>query len=142
MPVLPIVVDLQKAEIHELLERRVVASRLVDRRDEVFDVSGAAPVPYFDLVFLRVEVLLFAFDGSVLAELETTVDAVARRQRGGKNESRLEGGAAAVLEDRRQNIRGVHEEVRPEVQRRVRPRELGEVLHQFGFRVPPCEVRI
>ena len=109
-----VAVDVQKTQVRELLERGVLAACTIDGSDEVLDVSGTAPVPCLDLVFLRVEVFLSPFDGRVLTQFESAVDAVRRRQRGGKGQSRREGGPAAVLENRGKDVRRIDEEVRPE----------------------------
>ena len=60
--------------------------------------------------------------GHVLAALEAGVDAVARRQRRGEDEPRLERRAAALLQVRVEDVGRVGEEVRPEGLGQSRPR--------------------
>ena len=89
-------------------------------------LSGSREIPDLDLVFLGVEVLLTAWlHGDVLGELEPAVDAVARPERGGEDESRDEGRPPAVLQVLVQDVRRVGEKVRTQVLADVCQGELG-----------------
>ena len=101
----------------------------------------SSEIPDLDLVFLGVEVLLTAWPhGDVLGELEPAVDAVARPERGGEDESRDEGRPPAVLQVLVQDIRRIGEEIRTKVLADVCQGELGGIFSELLRRVPPREV--
>src|SRR5207249_10626106 len=77
---------------------------------------GLVPLARFDLVLLRVEVLLGSmFHGHVLTELEAAVDAIAGGERRRENEADLERRAPAGLQVVVEDVRRVRKEIRPHV---------------------------
>ena len=123
----------------------VLAPDLVYAPYVVLYVAGPVPVP--DLVLVDLGVLVvdggagFAA-GGVLDQLVAVVDAVGRGERSGERETHLECGASAELEDVRQDVVGVGEEVRAHVLARLLLRELSEVLDDLRLLVAPGEVRV
>ena len=105
--------------------------------------SGPSSERALDLVLLGVQVLLRALaDGDVLEVLEARVDPVARAERRGQHEPRLERRPAAVLEVGVQDVGRVGEEVRAEVLLLAGVGELRDVLGQLLARVLPGEVGV
>jgi hypothetical protein len=109
------VVGCQEEHVVVGLQGRRLAADLVDPGDDIDDVARRLPVANLDLVFLRVEVLLLARNGLVLAQLVAAVDAIDTGQRSRQNGAHDERRPAAELQDRRQDVRGVGEEVAGEV---------------------------
>ncbi len=62
-----VVVSRVKAQVLQLVKRRVFPADPVDLRDVVLDVAGPVPVPDLVVVFLRIVVLLAPRNGVVLA---------------------------------------------------------------------------
>ena len=94
-----VVVAAVETQVGQFLQRAVLAPDAVDGGDQFLDVARAIPVPHLVVVFFRVQVLLLARNGGVLAQLETVVDAVDARQRRGQNEARRERRPPAVLQE-------------------------------------------
>ena len=103
---------------------------------------GLLPVADADLVLLRVEVLLAAgLDREVLEELVAGVHPPARGAGGRDGGPDLERRRTAVLEERVQDVGGVHEEVRPHHVRGL-VGHLVEVLLELPAARAPGEVRV
>src|SRR5262245_50136803 len=85
-----VVIDLREAQIAGLQQRRIVPPYPVEATDVAFDIAG--PIPVADLQFILVGVEIFLLSGYrfVLQQLETVVDAVIARKRGGERHPRLE----------------------------------------------------
>ncbi len=131
---------LEPGEVVEPLQGRMRAPDLVQPPDQRQQRPLQAS-PLLELVLLRVEVLLAARPHRhVLARLVARVDPVARRQRGGEHEPRLEGRPASFLEVRVEDVGRVRPHVGP-VERRPRARLLDE-LDELGLRVLPGEVGV
>ena len=129
-------------EVPVLVERPVLPADPVDAGDVVADVAGCVPVARLDLVLLGVQVLLRARDGGVLAELVAAVDPVDGREGRRQHEPHPERGRPRLLEDRRQDVGRVREEVPAEVLRHLAACQLREVVDQLLLEVPPREVRV
>src|SRR5215211_8760407 len=109
-----LVVHLHEAEIARLQKRGVLFADPVEPADIVGDVAGLVPVAHFDLVFLRVQVLLLARNGLMLQELEAVADPVIGGKRRGQRDARLEDPGLARLQVDGIDIRRVDEEIGPE----------------------------
>src|SRR5215213_10214266 len=96
-----------EAQIVVEVQSRMLAADGIDTGDIGDDVPRPVPVPDLVLVLLGVEVFLPAWDGRVLAQLITGVDAVDGRERRRQGETHLERGAATLLQDERQDVVGV-----------------------------------
>ena len=125
------------------LQRRMLMPDLVHPADQFGQTVTAIEIARFDLILLRVEILFAPwFDRHVLGELESAVDAVARAERGGQNQTHLKRWTTTVLQVLMQDIRRIREQIGAEVFANVR---LGELLEVFGdllFRIPPREIRV
>ena len=118
-------------------------SRRISLSRAISGSSGAVERALLELVLLGVQVLLGALaERDVLDVLEARVDPVARAERRGEHEPRLERRAAAVLEVGVQDVGRVGEEVGAEVLLLAGVGELGDVLGQLPARVLPGEVRV
>ena len=106
-------------------------------------LPGRSQSRTLDLVLLRVEVLLGAGHGAVLAQLEAAVDArrAARASRPAPARIRKAGGPAA-LEDLGQDVRRVGEEVAADVLGHPAWVSSVEVLGQLLLEVAPGEVGV
>ena len=139
------VVDGVEAQRAQLLQRRVRPPDLVEPADVGHEAAprrlGAGPVARAELVLLAVEVLLAArADGDVLEQLEARVDAPGGAHHRGEHRADLEHRRAAELQRLVQDVRGVHEEVRPHV---VRVRgQLAAVVLELAALGAPREVRV
>ena len=120
----------------ERFERRISLRRPISGSSGPFELARAPRE------LLRVEVLLAAgVERRRFATFVAGVDAVARRERRGEHEPRLERGLAAYLQVGAEDVRGVDEEVRPRVLRH-RSAELLQVLGQLEAAVLPGEVGV
>src|SRR5260370_22780478 len=77
-----VVVDLRKAQIAGLQERRIVPPYPVEACDVVFDIAGPIPVANLHFILLGVKVFLLSGYRFVLQQFETVVDAVTARHLG------------------------------------------------------------
>src|SRR2546426_8722875 len=94
----------------------MLASCAIHTSHEIANVLRPIVVPYPNLVLLRVTILLCPGNGAPLTELKgRSVDPVGGAERRGEHEPDLERRPAAVLKKRVQYIRGVGEEIRPQV---------------------------
>src|SRR6476619_5307073 len=84
------VVDLREAQVAGLQQSRVAFPYSIKLTDVILDVAGRIPVSDFQLVFLRVEILLLAGYRFMFEQLESVIDAVAARERGSQRDARLE----------------------------------------------------
>src|SRR5829696_1312060 len=140
-----VVRGLVEGEVLQVVECRVVAPDLVYSPYVVLDVVGSVPVPDLVLVYLRVLVVHGGAGLSprdVLTQLEAAVDTVGARQRGGEHEPHLERGPAAELEDVRQDVVGVGEEVGAHVLPGPVLRQFRQVLDELLLVVAPGEVGV
>src|SRR5262249_9110811 len=135
-------VGLVEAEVPAGPERRILAPDPVQPGDVVFDIAGLVPVAHADLVLLRVQVLFGPGHWRGLAQLKAAVYAPEWRERRGQSGPHLEGGGPAALQDLRQDVRGVAEEIAAEILGHLRTRQLLEILGQLFFEVAPREVRV
>src|ERR671910_3061867 len=132
-------------EVLQILERGVLVPDLVYPLYVLLDVSRTVPVP--DLVLVHLGILV-VYGGTrlaprgVLAQLEAAVYTVGTRQRGREHEPHLECGAAAELEDVRQDVVGVGEEVGAHVLLRPVLRKFRQVLYDLLLVVAPRKVRV
>src|SRR6266566_4525967 len=110
-----VVIDLRKAQIAGLQERRIVPPYPVEACDVVFDIARPIPVASLQFILLGVKVFLLSGYRFVLQQLETVVNAVIARQRGGKRHSRLEDPGLPALQMERQDVRRIDEEIGPEI---------------------------
>src|SRR6516165_2118054 len=110
-----VVVDLGEAQIAGLQECRIVPPYAVEAGDIVFDIAGPIPVANLQFVLLGVKVFFLAGYRFVLQQLETIVDAVIARKRGGQRHSRLEDPGLAALQMERQDVGRIDEEIGPEI---------------------------
>src|SRR5688572_17131608 len=132
-----------KPERGVLLQRGMRAADRVDLCDQLLQMPRLVPVARLDLVFLRVEVFLRTGPyGHVLAQLESAVDAVARAERGGENQPRLERRSAAMLQELVQDVGCVGEQVRTEVFGYLGTSQLGQVVAKLGGAVAPGEIGV
>ena len=92
------IVGAEEGEVVGLVERLVLAADGVETGDERLDVAGDVPIASLVLVFLGVEVLLSARQGSVLTKFEAAVDAVDATERRGQHGADHEGWAASLLQ--------------------------------------------
>src|SRR5215475_1901366 len=110
-----VVVDLREAQIVGLQERRIVTPYAVEAGDVTFDIPGPIPVANLQFILLGVKVFLLSGYRFVLQQLETVVNAVIARQRGGKRHPRLEDPGLAALQMERQDVGRIDEEIGPEI---------------------------
>src|SRR5215472_1232940 len=110
-----VVIDLGEAQSATLQERRIVPPYAVEAGDIVFDIAGPIPVANLQFILLGVKVFLLSGYRFVLQELETVVNAVITRQRGGKRHPRLEDARLAALQMERQDVGRIDEEIGPEI---------------------------
>src|SRR5262249_57053591 len=97
-----VVVDWREAKFVVLRERRIVPPYAVEAGDIVFDIAEPIPVANLQFILLGVKVFLLSGYRFVLQQLETVINAVIVRQRGGKRHPRLENPGLAALQMGRQ----------------------------------------
>src|SRR4029450_373231 len=86
------VVGLVKPQRVKELQRAVLMSDRVDAAHQLANVTGPVPVPFAELILLRVGIFFAArSERARLAQFEPAVDAVARAERGRQNQSRAKG---------------------------------------------------
>src|SRR5215510_88649 len=137
-----VVIDLGEAQIAGLQQRRIVAPYPVEATDVVFDVTGPIPITNLQFILVGVEIFLLSGYRLVLQELETVVDAVIARKRGGQRHSRLEDPWFAALEMERQDVGRIDEEIRPEIFAFGITGDLAQVGLQFLLARAPSEVGV
>src|SRR3954451_18207386 len=116
----------------------------VYKRNQLTKAVLLLQIPYADLILLRIEILLTARPRrSPFDQFERRpVNAVIRRQSGGKQKPEQETRPAGSLKKFRQNIRRIRPVIAP---KKIADRwscQLGEIFGQFELRVTPGEVRI
>src|SRR6516225_2049569 len=136
------VVDLREAQIVGLQERRIVSPYAVEARDVAFDIAEPVPVAHLQFILLGIKVFLLSGYRFVLQQLETVVDAVIARQRGGKRHPRLEDPGLAALQVERQDIGRIDEEVGTEIFALGITGDLAQVGLQFLLARAPSEVGV
>src|SRR5262252_6210180 len=137
-----VVVDLREAQIVGLQERRIVPPYAVEAGDVAFDIAGPIPVANLQFILLGVKIFLLSGYRFVLQQLETVVNAVIARQRGGKRHPRLEDPGLAALQMERQDVGRIDEEIRPEIFAFGITGDLAEVGLQFLLARAPSEVGV
>src|SRR5262249_61955021 len=112
----------------------------VEATDVAFDIAG--PIPVADLQFILVGVEIFLLSGYrfVLQQLETVVDAVIARKRGGERHPRLEDPGLAALQMEGQDLSRIDEEIRPEIFAFGITSDLAQIGLQFLLARAPSEV--
>src|SRR5262249_31419546 len=110
-----VVVNLGEAQIAGLQQRRIVPPYSVEAADIIFDIARPIPVADIQFIFLGIEVFLLSGYWFVLQQLETVLDAVIARKRGGQRHSRLEDPGLAALQMEGQYVGRIDEEIRPEI---------------------------
>src|SRR5437588_750481 len=105
------VVDLCETQVARLLQGRIGSANAIYLSDIALDIARPIPIPALELVFLGIEVLLPSRYRLVFEQLEAVVDAVARGQRGGEHEPRLEHPWLAGLQMEGKNVRRIDEEI-------------------------------
>src|SRR6516225_4791454 len=136
------VVDLREAQTVGLQERRIVSPYAVEARDVAFDIAEPVPVAHLQFILLGIKVFLLSGYRFVLQQLETVVDAVIARQRGGKRHPRLEDPGLAALQVERQDIGRIDEEVGTEIFALGITGDLAQVGLQFLLARAPSEVGV
>src|SRR6516225_5506957 len=137
-----VVIDLREAQIAGLQQRRIVAPYPVEATDVVFDIAGPIPIANLQFVLLGVKVFLLSGYRFVLQQLETIVDAVIARKRGGQRHSRLEDPGLAALQMERQDVGRIDEEIGPEIFAFGITGDLAQVGLQFLLARAPSEVGV
>src|SRR5262245_54653706 len=137
-----VVVDLGEAQIAGLQQRRIVPPYPVEATDVAFDIVGPIPVAHLQFIFLGIKVFLLSWYRFVLQQLETVVDAVIARQRGGERHPRLEDPGLAALQMEGQDVRRIDEEIGPEIFAFGITGDLAQVGLQFLLARAPSEVGV
>src|SRR5262244_2499696 len=137
-----VVVDLREAQIVGLPERRIVPPYAVEAGDIVFDIAEPIPVANLQFILLGVKVFLLSGYRFVLQQLETVINAVIARQRGGKRHPRLEDPGLAALQMERQDVGRIDEEIGPEIFAFGITGDLAQVGLQFLLARAPSEVGV
>src|SRR5215831_9503766 len=109
-----VVIDLGEAQVADLQQRRIVAPYAVEATDVAFDIAAPIPIANLQFILLGVKVFLLSGYRFVFQQLETVVNAVIARQRGGKRHPRLEDPGLAALQMERQDVGRIDEEIGPE----------------------------
>src|SRR6516162_10382622 len=135
-----VVVDLGEAQIAGLQER--VPPYAVEAGDIVFDIARPIPVAHLQFILLGVKVFLLSGYRFVLQELETVVNAVIARKRGGQRHSRLEDPGLAALQMEWQDVGRIDEEIGPEIFAFGITGDLTQVGLQFVLARAPSEVGV
>src|SRR5215813_2381469 len=137
-----VVVDLGEAQIAGLQQRRIVPPYPVEATDVAFDIAGPIPVAHLQFIFLGIKVFLLSWYRFVLQQLETVVDAVIARQRGGERYPRLEDPGLAALQMEGQDVGRIDEEIGPEIFAFGITGDLAQVGLQFLLARAPSEVGV
>src|SRR5262249_17438875 len=137
-----VVVNLGEAQIAGLQQRRIVPPYSVEAADLIFDIARPIPVADIQFIFLGIEVFLLSWYRFVLQQLETVVDAVIARKRGGQRHPRLEDPWFATLQMERQDVWRIDEEIRPEIFTFAIAGDLAHVRLQFLLARAPSEVGV
>src|SRR5215475_2513290 len=137
-----VVVDLGEAQITGLQQRRIVPPYPVEAADVAFDIAGPIPVAHLQFILVRVEIFLLSSYRFVLQQLETIVNAVITRKRGGQRHSRLEDPWFAALQMERKDVGRIDEEIRPEIFAFGITSDLAQVGLQFLLAGAPSEVGV
>src|SRR5216684_2253765 len=137
-----VVVRLVEAEVPVLLQRRVLVTDPVERGDPGPDVPWPIEVALHELVLLRVQVFLLAWQGAALAQLEARVDAPGRGERRGQRRAREERRPASLLQLLGQDVRRVGPQVAQHVLGGRALGQLLQVLLRLVLEVPPGEVGV
>ena len=70
-----IVIDLRKAQVRSLQQRRVGAAQAVEFRDIGLDVARLVPIAHLDFVLLGIQIFLFALNRNVFIAVRAALAA-------------------------------------------------------------------
>src|SRR5215469_7334145 len=137
-----VVIDLGEAQIVGLQQRRIVAPYPVEATDVVFDIAGPIPVANLQFIFVGIEIPPPSRFFLLPQQLETIVNAVIARQRGGKRHPRLEDPGLAALQMERQDVGRINEEIGPEIFAFGMTGDLAHIGLEFLLARAPSEVGV
>src|SRR5579862_137130 len=136
------IVAWQKFEIEPIYKGDIVAANSVEAREQRLDVVRPIPVPDFIFVLLRVAILFAIGKRAVLAQFEAVINPEEPAKRCREDRPDAEGRRTALLQETRQNIGRVGEEMRAEILPGLVACQMGEIVDQLLLLVAPGEIGV